>query len=49
MKRIDFNFQEYQTAFNKQARRILKESYNDFDAEDVSNKIDEAAVTYQKI
>ena len=46
MKRLDYNFSEYQESFNKIARKIVCESY---DAEAVSDQIDEAQVTYNKI
>ena len=50
MKRQDYNFSEYQSEVNKVAYKILKESYADeFDAQDVSDQIDEAQVTYNKI
>lgn len=50
MKQVDCNFAEYQEQFNKTARKILSESYDgDFDAQEVSDKIDEAQITYNKI
>lgn len=50
MKRFDYNFSEYQAEFNKTAKKILKESFDgEFDAESVSDQIDEAQITYNKI
>lgn len=50
MKRFDYNFSEYQEQFYKTASKILTESYcESFDAEEISDQIDEAQVTYNKI
>jgi hypothetical protein len=50
MKRLDYNFNEYRDAFNSVARQIISESIDeDYDADQVSQQIDEAQVTYNKI
>lgn len=50
MKTLDYDFYEYQSEFNKTAGKILKESFEDgYDADAVSDQIDEAQVTYNKI
>ena len=50
MKQVDCNFAEYREQFNKTARKILSESHGeDFNAQEVSDRIDEAQMTYNKI
>lgn len=43
MNRFDYDFQEYQAQFNKVARKILSESFDESQsAQQVSDKLDEA-------
>jgi len=51
MNRIDYNISEWTECVNAAATRILNESYacEDFDAQQVSEQIDEAQATYNKI
>jgi hypothetical protein len=53
MNRQDYNFTEYQMIFNEIAKKVITESFeNDdenFDADAISEQIDDSQITYNKI
>ena len=53
MNRQDYNFTEYQMIFNEIAKKVITESFeNDdenFDADAISEQIDDSQITYDKI
>lgn len=52
MNRQDYNFTEYQMIFNKIAKKVITESFDtdeNFDAEAISEQMDDSQITYNKI
>ena len=53
MNRQDYNFTEYQMIFNEIAKKVITESFREddenFDADAISEQIDDSQITYNKI